>query len=262
MRLTVGVVVALLVMIPRTSLAQTAAWYPDETRFLIDVNFGAADSLAKDREFRSRFVRFGEAGSATASYPTPSRGTTFVDIGGTFMVTRMYGFGISYSRNSYDDVAGLATTVPHPTFYAAPASHTGETSELSRTDGAWNFSLAVLPIRTSRLEWRIVVGPSIISHSADMVQEVSYVQTADPASPQQTVTISGVKTSEATATALGFHLGTDVAFYFSRMFGIGGGFRYSDGTATVDPEPLSTLSQDVRVGSTQFFGGLRFRVGG
>lgn len=262
MRLAMGLLVALLVMIPEPSLAQIPGWPPDPGQILIDVNFGMADSLAKDREFRSRFITFGEVGSSIARYPTPSLAGTFVDIGGSFMVTRTYGVGVSYSRTSYEDVVGLSTTIPHPTFYAAPASTTGGTSELTRTEGATNIFLLAMPIRRSGLEWRIFGGPTIFSLKADMVDEVLYAQTFDPASPQQTIAINGFTTSEATATEWGVHLGSDVAFFFTNMFGVGGGVRYSYGTVTLDREPLSTLDQDIRVGSMQFFLGLRFRIGG
>jgi hypothetical protein len=250
-------------MIPRTSLGQTAAPPSDEARFSVDVNlFGTAASLSKDREFQSRFIRFGEIGNAFATYPKPSRPTPFplVDVGASFMLWRWIGVGVTFSRTVHEDAAGLKATIPHPTFYTAPATNTGATGEsLSRREAATNIFVAVVPVRTTRAEWRLVGGPTVFSFKADMVNEVLYVQTYDPASPQQTITIDGFTTSEVTGTDLGFHIGSDVTFFLTKVFGVGGGVRYSYGTVTVDQEPLSTLSQDIRVGGTALFLGLRFR---
>jgi hypothetical protein len=69
MRLPLGILAGVLLMIPRTSAAQTATRNSDEARILVDVNlFGTADSLAKDREFQSRAITFGEVKSTFATY--------------------------------------------------------------------------------------------------------------------------------------------------------------------------------------------------
>jgi hypothetical protein len=54
----------------------------------------------------------------------------------------------------------------------------------------------------------------------------------------------------------------DFAFFFNKLLGISGGFRYSEGTVTLKEEPLSKIRQDIRVGSTMFLVGLRLRFGG
>ena len=265
MRVAPGILVAVLLMIPRTSPAQTANRSSDEARILLEVNLlGTAASLAKDREFQSRSITFGEVGSSFATYPKPSRATpfAFVDVGGSFTLNRWTGFGVNYSRAEHEDVAALKATIPHPTFFSAAATNTGATGEpLTRTEAATHLFFAITPFRTSRVEWRIVGGPSILSFKADMVREVLYVQTYDPLSPQQTVTISGFATSKVEARTLGFNVGTDVTFFLTNLFGVGGGFRYSDGTVDLDQEPLSKLQQEIRVGSTQVFLGVRFRLG-
>ena len=105
-------------------------------------------------------------------------------------------------------------------------------------------------------------GADRVLYKAEMVKEVLYVQTFNPASPQQTITINGATTSQVDAVDVGVHAGTDVTFFFTKIIGVGAGVRYSNGTVTLDQEPLSKLSQDIRVGSTSVFVGLRLRVGG
>jgi hypothetical protein len=226
---------------------------------------GTAAPLANEREFQSRFIRFGEIGNYFATYPEPSRATPFplVDVGGSFMLARWIGVGLTYSRTAHEEVAGLKATIPHPTFYSAAATNTGATGEpLTRREAATHIFVAVVPVRTTRAEWRLVGGPTVFSLKADMVNEVLYEQTYDPASPQQTITINGFTTSEVKASDLGFHVGSDVTFFLTKFLGVGGGVRYSYGTVTLDQEPLSKLDQDIRVGNTLVFLGLRFRIGG
>lgn len=260
MRLALGILVALVVGIPRTSPAQTAPLW-DDARIVVDVNpFGSADSLAKDREFQSRFLRFGEVGSSFATYPRPSRATTFVDVGGSYRMTRWTSVGVAYSRTAHEDGAVLRTTIPHPTFFAAPATSSGGTGEeLTRRESATHLYFA-FPLQIKRAEFRVLAGPTFFSLKADMVQEVLYLQTHDPSSPQQTITVSGFRTAEAKGTDIGFHAGGDATFFLTKMVGVGGGVRFSQGTVTLDPEPLSQVRQDIRVGGTTVFVGLRLRV--
>jgi hypothetical protein len=262
MRLALVILGALLVVIPRTSLAQTVKRPPEDARILVDVNvYGSAESLAKDREFQSRFLVFSEAGSAFASYPKPSRANTFLDVGGSVMLNRWWGGGVNYSRTSREDVVGLKATVPHPTFFAAAVTNTGVTAQpLTRTEGATNFFVALMPIRTNRVEWRLVAGPTIFSLKANMVSDVLYAQTYSPSSPQQTITITGFTASQVKASKLGFHAGTDFTYFLTKIVGVGVGMRISDGIITLEEEPLSKITQQIRVGGTQVFLGLRLRL--
>jgi hypothetical protein len=42
---------------------------------------------------------------------------------------------------------------------------------------------------------------------------------------------------------------------------VAGGVRFSYGTVTVDREPLSRIAQQIRVGTTAVFAGVRLRFG-
>jgi hypothetical protein len=262
MRLALGILVVLLA-VPRTSLAQAANPIADDARIVVDVNvLGSTDSLAKDRQFQSRFIRFGEVGSSFATYPEPSRTITFVDVGVSYRLTPWSSVGIAYSRTDRDDGVGLGATIPHPTFFASPATGSGGTGEeLTRRESATHLYFG-FPLRIKGAEVRGFVGPTFFSLKADMVQEVLYLQTHDPASPQQAITVSGFRTAEAKGSDVGFHAGGDATFYVTRMVGVAGGVRFSQGTVTLDPEPLSQVAQEIRVGGTVIFVGLRLRVGG
>lgn len=266
MRLLPGVLVTVLLLIPRTSPAQTPARAPEESRIFVDLNLlGTASSTAKSREFTAKFIRSGEIGSMRATYPKPSRATLFPfsDVGGGVRLTRRIGVGVSYSRATSDDVAALAATIPHPTFFSAPASDARVAGgSLTREESAAHVFVALTPVRTHRAQMRLFGGPSFFRYHADMVQDVVYAQAYEPMAPTNVVTITGIASTEATGNGIGFHLGGDFTWFLTRMLGVAGGVRFSQANVTVDREPLSALRQEIRVGGTLAFLGLRVRFGG
>jgi hypothetical protein len=162
---------------------------------------------------------------------------------------------------SSESVVDLSANVPHPTFFNAPATDTGTTgTSLSRKESAIHISLAVVPVRSNRLEFRLMGGPSIFTLKREMVREVEYDQTFDPEAPQNAIAISGGSSSEANGTAIGFHVGTDFTYFVHRVVGVAGGVRFGQGLVK-ETEPLSGITQQFRVGSTTMFLGLRFRLG-
>jgi hypothetical protein len=80
-------------------------------------------------------------------------------------------------------------------------------------------------------------------------------------SGQNVLTITGFTADKASGDAFGIHLGGDFAYFFTKRFGIASGMRFSRGTVKVDREPLSTIAQEIRVGSKQIYVGGRFRFG-
>ena len=80
--------------------------------------------------------------------------------------------------------------------------------------------------------------------------------------PTNSITITGAATEKVKGSGAGFHVGGDYAYFFTKVMGVVGGVRYTYGTITVDQEPLSALSQDIRVGNVLVFAGVRFRFGG
>jgi hypothetical protein len=265
MRLLTGTLVAVLVMLPRTGLAQTSAGATPTSRIFVDVNLlGGTNSLASERTFTSLVAKFSEVATSTSTYPSPSHADVFplVELGGGVMLLPALGVGVTYGRTTHEDVADLGATIPHPIFLRASASATGVTdARLERRESATHLSAVWVPVRRTRTEVRFFGGPSFFQYDADMVAEILYTQAFDPAKPQSSVTVDGVTTREATGNGAGFHAGGDVIYFLRPAFGIAAGARVSYGTVTVDHEPLSGLSQNIRVGSTVGFVGVRFRFG-
>ena len=267
MRIELAILMTVVLTAPGTSEAQAPATPvapPELPRTYVDVNFlGYADPHGRSKTFENYALTFGEVATFKAMYPKPSQSGLFpAYVGGGFMLSRLFAVGMSYSRMSTDRVVDVSAAVPHPTHFNALATGTGTTgAALSATESAVHISLAVAPVRSSRLELRVMGGPSFFTLKGDMVKEVEYEQTIDSLTLQNTITISGSPSSQASGSAIGFHVGADVTYFVHRVVGVAGGVRYGRATVAVEIEPLSNLRQEFLVGSTTAFLGLRFRLG-
>jgi len=259
-----GVMFAVLFGLPGAGEAQFVA--PETSRFFIDLNVGGAErSLAGERRFDSRFVWFGELGAGRATYPKPSRGrfTALADVSGGVMVTSLgIGIGIGYTRASADAVVGLDVTVPHPSFLDAEAGASGATSRpLTRRESAWYLTAVATALRAGPVEVRVSGGPAFITYAAEMVSDVSYAQAFHSLAPEQTVTITGFSSETVEHRTVGVQLGADLTYLVTPALGVGAGVRFTHGTLTLEAEPMSRVRQELRVGSTLGFVGLRVRFG-
>jgi len=267
MRSGLGILLAILLAVPGNSAAQTLAaggTPPPLPRIYLDVNLlGYANPLGDSKTFENYALKFGEVATFKATYPAPSSSALFpAHVGGGFMLMRSIGIGVSYSRMSRESVVDLAAEVPHPTFLNALTTDTGTTgTALSAKESAIHISLAFVPVRSDRLELRLMAGPSFFTLKGDMVREVEYQQTFDSLAPQNAITINGISSRETSGSAIGFNVGADFTYFVHRFVGIAGGVRYGRATVAVETEPLSNIRQKFLVGSTTAFLGLRFRLG-
>lgn len=264
MHVVLGVLVAVQLISPRMNLAQASErhW---ERRIFFDVSLvGGAASDAKPREFTSRFVASGELGSFRATYPKPSRSSLFpvLDVSGGYMSTRSAGFGGGVTRTSHEDTAGLRASVPHPAILGANGIGTSVTaSPVTRTETAVHLFFAAVPVRNNRIAFRIFGGPSFVWYKADMVSNVLYTQSASPTTSQNDITVNGFSSQQVKGSGVGLNVGSDFTYFFNQLIGVKGGIRYSRANVTIKKEPLSLLNQEIRVGGTQVFVGVRFRFG-
>lgn len=261
MRLVPAVLVGVLLLVARSSQAQTYSFL-DDARIFADVNVSlAALSIADGTEYSAPSVVFGENALVRATYPKPS-GTYFspaFDLGGGIIIGDLFAVGVSLSRSTYEDAADLGATIPHPVFFRSAASDVFATEPLERRETAAHLSLGAVAIRSARAQLRVFAGPSFFFYEADGVEDVLYTQIFDTTTPTQTVTISGFVPQSIEGSGIGFHVGADFGYFFTNAIGIGGGVRFSGGDVTVDAEPMTELGQKIRVGGTQTVVGVRFR---
>ena len=221
------------------------------------MNFGAALSGAQETAFSYVDVLYSEPFALAAVYPRPSIGASF-DFGGGAMFSHLLGAGLSVTGTGHVNRAGLGATVPHPYFFNEATTAAGVTDDLTRTEGGVNFQVMLVPLNRPAVRLRVFGGPTYFRYEADMVQDIAFQQTAFSFSRTNLVEITDAKIEKAEATGWGFHVGTDVSYFFSRVVGVGAFARFSRGTLTLD-EPLSEVSQKITVGGFQAGGGLRLR---
>lgn len=249
---TLLALVALSFVIPssRVHAQDEAVW--------LDVNIGLAASGADDASFAFAGRLYGEPAAYAAVYPKPSRGGNF-DFGAGYMFSPRVGLGVSFGGTAHEDPVGLGATIPHPFFFNASAVASGATDQaLTRSEGGAHIQVMFVPLHGERARVRLFAGPTYFRYQADMVNDLSYRQSATPFSRSNLVTITGFEAVEIDGTGWGLHVGGDVSYFFTRVFGIGGFARFSRGTVSID-EPLSETPSDLTTGGVQLGGGARFR---
>jgi hypothetical protein len=175
------------------------------------------------------------------------------------MLSSLVGVGVSVSGTAYEEIVGLGATIPHPYFFNREVVASGATDEpLMRSEGSIHLQAMLAPYQSRRVRVRAFGGPTYFRYEADLVQDVRYQQFASLFNPNQTVNIVGYDAVTTEGTGWGWHAGTDISVFFTRVVGLGGFLRYSRGSVTID-EPLSERPQDVTVGGLQVGGGLRLR---
>jgi hypothetical protein len=255
-------IVGVLLLCPRPSAAQAPQRPSPPPRVFFDVSLGGTSiSRSQQRSFTAFSRAFGETVTSHATYPRPSRSTFPLAIAGGGMAWRFFGVGVNYTPAFFHDSANVDVTVPHPTLLNDFGHATGRTTTLTRAESALHVFVAIHPVRTARVDWRVFFGPSFFSFSADMVREVTYAQEVTPLSALNTVTITGFAGEQVTERAVGLNAGTDVAFFLNRHFALTGGIQLSDAVVTIPVEPLSQLEQKFRLGGTRLFVGVRVGVG-
>ena len=117
-----------------------------------------------------------------------------------------------------------------------------------RHEASVHLSLVFEPTaRSSKLQVRLYAGPTYFNVSQDLLG--SFL--AD-------------EPTTTSASAWGYHAGGDIACFFTRSIGLGGGVRYAGATVTIPDTAMDRFSgeghkQDVRVGGTSLAFGLRVR---
>ena len=137
--------------------------------------------------------------------------------GGAAMLSQRFGIGGSVERSTTTTPAALSGTIPHPFFFAAGRNISAQIAGLEREELALHAEFrATWPV-SARLQLSAVGGPSLFRVSQGIVSNVSYVDSY----PYDEARFSGSDTETATKSQLGFNLGGDAAFFFTRQVGIG-----------------------------------------
>ena len=113
--------------------------------------------------------------------------------------------------------------------------------------------MTLLPSPQARPDGRFIVsgGPTWIQAEQGVVTEVRYTE----AYPFDEVAFSNVERVIEKETAVGFNVGVDVIWAFSKNIGVGGLLRFARATASI--APAEGRSIELELGGLQAGGGIR-----
>jgi hypothetical protein len=133
------------------------------------------------------------------------------------MLSPTFGIGGSLERSTASTPVAFSGAIPHPFFFARPRNVTADISGLKREELALHAELrAVWPMHP-RVQIAVVGGPSLFRVSQRIVADFTYTHSY----PYDEAQFATSDTLMATKTRIGFNIGGDAAFFFTRQIGIG-----------------------------------------
>jgi hypothetical protein len=252
------------VILAATAFTQRVAWIAIATalltwaspataqnsRVFISVNGG---SQASSTDFADNvvFTEFLEEGDFDATYGIES-GAIF-DIGGGVRLPFNLGIGVGVSRFDKSNDASVNARIPHPFFFDRDRSIAGSAASLTRTETAVHLQVRWLAPIPGAVELSVFGGPTYVSVTQGLVTAVEFSQTY----PFDVATFTAAASGTQSESAVGYNVGVDVGFFFSRYVGIGALVRFSRASLDLVSEDNGPISVDT--GGLHAGGGLRLR---
>ena len=192
-----------------------------------------------------------ESASQTGEYDID--GAVGLDVGAFVRVWRSLGAGLTITQMTRPGDAEYSARYPHPFFFGQPRTATTVASDLDRSETGGHVSAAYLLPSSGRFGLTVFGGPSLFSMEQKVVTDLTVTETY----PYDTVAIAPGARSDLTKSAVGFHVGADATWYFTRRLGAGALVRYASAKKSV---AIGTGdSFDLEAGGLQIGVGLRFK---
>lgn len=236
---------------PVTAAPRAAARRASNIRGLVTVS-GLFQPGTHDFTDRREFSYNRETATTTTDYAVERGGG--LDAGAFVRVWRSLGIGASVSAVARTSDANTSARYPHPFFFSQARAASTSVGDLDRAEVGMHVSAAWLLPSTGRFGGVLYAGPTFFSITQNVVETLAVTE----AYPYDTVTIApSGSPSEISETAVGFHAGADVAWYFSKRVGIGAMARYA--TAKKAVAIGNGQNFDLEAGGFQAGFGLRVR---
>ena len=175
------------------------------------------------------------------------------DVSGGVRVGSYFGVGIGVSRSNLEETASVSAQLPHPFFLHRDRAISGDSPPLGRGETAVHLQGLVMVPATSSFTVTAFGGPSLFNVEQQLVTDVNFTH----AYPYDTASFSSAVVGRESNSAVGFNVGADVAYYFSRNVGIGWLTRYS--RAAVELPSASGEVVEIDAGGLHTAVGLRLR---
>ena len=193
-----------------------------------------------------------EDGRFTADYEVKSGPALNVSVGAGLW--RNIGVGVGVTRYSKSTPTAFSASVPHPFFFDRPRDVEGEVAGTTREELAVHVQARATFVPTRRIQAVVFGGPSFFTVKQDIVDDFEITEMY----PYDTATFSRGITTKVDESKIGFNVGADVGYFFTRQVGVGGSVQWAG--ATIDaPASSGTGSFDFKAGGLQVGAGLRLR---
>ena len=220
-------------------------------RMYISVN-GAFQTSGGDFGETVTFRENAEDGRFTTDYEVKSGPALNISVGATLW--RNIGAGVGVTRYSKNTPTTFSASVPHPFFFNRARTVDGEIPGIEREELAVHVQARATFVPTQRIQAVVFGGPSFFSVKQDVVSDFEINEMY----PYDTATFGRGIATEVDESKIGFNVGADVGYFFTRQVGVGGSVQWA-GTTIDAPASGGTGTFDIKAGGFQAGGGLRLR---
>jgi hypothetical protein len=220
-------------------------------RIYISIN-GAFQTGVEDFGETVSFVENAENGTFTTEYDVESGPALNISAGAT--IWRNVGFGVGVTRFSHSTPSALSASVPHPFFFNRARSVTGDVGGLKREELAVHIQARAIFSPSPKIQGVLFGGPSFFSVKQGIVNDFEITETY----PYDTATFSRGVSTTVDESKVGFNVGGDVGYFFTRQVGVGGSVQWSGTTIDV-PASGGIGTFELKAGGLQAGAGLRLR---
>jgi hypothetical protein len=213
---------------------------------------GAYQSGGDDFGERVTFVENAENGTFSADYDVKSGPALNVSVGAN--IWRYLGVGIGVTRYSKSTPVAFSASVPHPFFFNRARSVSGDISDLDREELAVHVQARGTFAPTRSVQVIVFGGPSFFTVKQGVVNDFEVTETY----PYDTATFNRALSTTVDESKVGFNVGGDVGYFFTRQVGVGGSVQWA--ATTIDaPASNATGTFEIKAGGVQAGVGVRFR---
>jgi hypothetical protein len=256
MRGRAGVLALLILANADTAAAQL--WprgpvrFPGELdRLRISISAGQQATRTSFAE-EQRFDQYFEQGSFTFER-TVDR-AIFYDASVAVRLWRQLHAGAALSMFEDKGAGGVTAEVPHPLFFDKKRSISGEVSNVTRREVGQHFSAGWAIPDVDGLDLIVFAGPSIFTTEQLFVTALT-MSLDKETYPFDSLAFPGTLTEKHRENILGYNVGMDMMWRFTRQIGAGVLIRYANGKK--DFTPIDGASVAIEVGGLHIGGGLR-----
>jgi hypothetical protein len=204
----------------------------------LDVNAGLAVESGTIETSRV-FSLFGESGAVATSVAAASGALADIRVGAR--VGPRFGVAIAAAGGRSEAVGRATASVPSPVRFASPSIVALDAPGLKRREVGYHLQALWFRPVSEKITLAVFGGPSLI-HLQQAIAGIA----VDGGSPVVTA-------ANETGTGLGGNVGVDIAYLWTRRFGVGLVVRYAAASVNLPS------ADAVKVGGAQAGGGIRIR---